>query len=742
MAKFSMTKKEWFSFIIVIILQFIAMATANLLIPQYGSIIQYFGIDKSVIGFADSIFILSSAVMSIIWGYYTDRLDRNRVVMMGAFLWSIGTTLTAFDTFQDIRGFRMLLIARALTGAGMGSVIPIVLSIVGDLIPAEERSSWFGTMAILSSISSGAGQGMASFLAPLTDIGWRFPFLVISAISIVIIIMMFFVKIPERGSHEEELEALQDLEMDYMYQLTTKDIFSILKKKTNVIIFLQGFLAIIPGTLVVYFLTTLFSDPDIGLLNGLPPAVYNEYAIQVATIMAAFVGIGYLVGNSVLAGLGDSLFKKNKRNRVLLSAISLLLSVPLCILFVVFAPKITESFVVPENPNTLSIVIAIFTQYPRTIMYVIFAFVGSFFSAAPIANRGAVMVDVNLPEHRGTTNSFFNLSEQLGKGFTLALSYVMLTLFGTYSAMIIFAALFWFPAGIMWLYASKHVVRDMNEKSMILKERTQLSFLDYIFELEMIMDKAIQLIHDFAKNLEKDYDLASEKLNKAVKIFSSIEARAKKQVEMGDLENSAHLKLIKALMLKTDFKNLLKRDKDGKNVSSEIEQLQYKVDEQWERSDLGKVEILFDSGVLKVISARLNRRYDPFMTIKQLERSIKIFDRVIILAEERLLDEEAKRLSPDETDFQNRVKELIKKAQETKKNTQYLLERIEDIIEHLEKYGVPKQDLEKIIDLSAEYKVPYPEILIESLDKRKSRKTIEKTVKEIDDIFDAYDKMK
>lgn len=726
-----------YSFIIVIVLQFIAMATANLLIPQYGNVITYFGIPNSLIGFADSVFILASAGMSLLWGYYTDRIDRNRVVMIGAFLWSIGTTFSAFIPWKDMFGFQMLVLARAVTGAGMGCVIPIALSIVGDLIPADERSSWFGTLAILSSISTGAGQGMASFLAPLTPMGWQFPFLVISIASIILIVLMFFIKIPGRGTHEEELESLQKLDMEYMYQLTGKDIISILKKKTNAIIFLQGFLAIIPGTLVVYFLTTMFSDANIGLFKVLD----ESQRIQVSSIFAAFVGIGYLIGNSVLAQAGDQLYKKNRRGRVILSAISLSVSVPLCIAFVFFAPKLGSSFTLPEDANMFTIVIEIFKQKPESIAYVIFAFAGSFFSAAPIANRGAILVDVNLPEHRGTANSLFNLSEQLGKGITLALSYVMLTIFSSYGSMIIFAALFWLPAGWLFFRARKTVARDMDEKSMILRERTQMSFIDYIFELEIVMDQGIQLIHDLNKDLGTNNKAAMQKLEKSIKIFKGIESRAEKRPEMGDLKTEAHLKAIKALMLESDLKSILKMEKEGTSgIEDDIKQLKFKIAEQWEASDLGKIEVLYDDAYFKFISARLNRKYDLFLTIKNINDAIDTLDRVELLAEERLINEDIRKLTKNEQTFQDRVMDLLTRTRQFKENLKDLKSHLEEIINLLAEKGVSENDFRKMITLSSEYEVPYSEILVESLEKKRSKRAIEKIVSEIDRLFDRFDK--
>ena len=75
-------------------------------------------------------------------------------------------------------------------------------------------------------------------------------------------------------------------------------------------------------------------------------------------------------------------------------------------------------------------IFAIFREYPSYIAYFVFAFTGSFLGAGAVANKNAILIDVNLPEHRGTATSFFQLTEQLGKSITLLLSSVLLNIVG------------------------------------------------------------------------------------------------------------------------------------------------------------------------------------------------------------------------------------------------------------------------------------------------------------------------
>ncbi|MHA1339139.1 MAG: MFS transporter [Promethearchaeota archaeon] len=731
-----LTKREFFSLILVIILQFISIAAANMLIPSYGAVIDYYHVDKSVIGLPDSFFVFSSAIMAVIWGYFTDRIDRSKIIFFGAILWSVGTIVTALNAIQSSVGFNILIISRTITGAGMGSVIPVAASIMGDIVPAEQRSGWFGKMAILSSISNGVGQGLSSFLAPLTSMGFRFPFLIISLGSMGVIILLFFIKIPERGSHEEELQSLKDLEMEYLYQLSKKDIKKILTKRTNLAMFIQGFIAIIPGTLVVYFLTTMFSDSSIGLFRILP----DDIRLQISTIFAGLVGIGYIFGNAILSDVGDKLYKKDVKYRALFPTYCILIAIPLCILFLIFAPTLDAKILPYADKSMTTILIQIFKLYPQSIPYLIFAFFGSFFSAAGVPARSAILMDVNLPEHRGTVTSLFSLAEQIGKGITLALSYVFLTIFTTYKQMIMVTSLFWLPTAFIWYLISKVIIHDINERSLKLRERTQLTLIDYYFEIEIKADQAINNIHEAKRIMFRDLETPIQKLEESIRIFSALEAVARRK-EIIELLNKQHEYRVKAEKLLKIFKNL-RNNKDNPNfpLKEKIKELWQKIDEEWPPSDIEKIEILFDSGKLKVVEAEIQRKYDLFRSIFLLKEAIAIFERVELLAKERLVDPEERKLSEDEIEFQEDVKNLIIKAQKTKLDTIDLLEEIERLIEELELAGITKERLVQIMDKAKSMEVPFHEVIVDLIPKRKAQKKVESTLNQIENMFNEYDK--
>ena len=127
--------KDLAPIILVMFLLFVSIACANMLIPSYGVIRIEFNIPEALIAIPDAFFLLTSASFALIWGYYTDRIDRIKIIMAGAFSWTFGMILTAFST-----NFSMLLISRMASGMGLGCVLPVGYSIISDAIPPDERS--------------------------------------------------------------------------------------------------------------------------------------------------------------------------------------------------------------------------------------------------------------------------------------------------------------------------------------------------------------------------------------------------------------------------------------------------------------------------------------------------------------------------------------------------------------------------------------------------------------------------
>ncbi len=716
-----------------------------MLIPSYAAIQTTFNIPEALIAIPDAFFVLISAFFALLWGYYTDRINRKGVIMVGALSWTIGMILTAISN-----SYIMLVFSRIASGAGLGCVLPVGYSIISDAIPPEERSGWFGTLAILSSISNGAGQGLSSFLGPILT--WRFPFLLLSGISVIIVIILFFVKIPQRGASEDELLELVELDLEYSYRISKKDLKTIINKKSNRYLIIQGFFSIVPGTILVYFTTSMLV---LQYFNQIP----IEIRLQTATIFAGMIGIGYILGNSVFARLGDVLFRRNKKNRVRLATICLILSIPFAlILLLSLRPinpvdlNITYPSPIPTEELFSYIFLTIgeiFVAYPTYIIFFIFALMASMLGAGPVANRNAVMIDVNMPEHKGTAASFFKLSEQSSKGITLLLSYTLISLLGGTFNMMFLSIFFWIPAAIYWILASRSVEKDMTFKSRILSERKQLSLIDYIFELEIQMDRAIQKVQDSKYYITNDKNRFNKLLEEALKIFKFCEREGVSR-SITNIEKKAHIMYLKVLLIKHEANTIFNKQNkldltvdEKKYIMRDLRQIYTRISE-WEKSTFGEIQTYYEDAYLKIIEARLNRKQHLFKSLRSISESIKIYERVKYLLNERLkIVTEKPDLSEDETIIRDKEQELFDKCSKSLNATIKLKEEIENTLNQLNEKGVQIEDLLKISDLALEYDIDLYKVIIDTFQQdNRTKKVLIETLDKIDDIFSLYDEWK
>ena len=739
--RFKLTRikiKDLTPIVLVMLLLFVSIACANMLIPSYGEIRIEFSIPEALIAIPDSFFLLTSATFALIWGYYTDRIDRTKVIIAGAFSWTFGMMLTGFSS-----SFIILLISRMVSGIGLGCVIPVGYSIISDAIPPDERSGWFGTLAILSSISNGSGQALSSFVGPI--LGWRFPFFLLSGISIVIVCILFFIKIPQRGASENELLDLVELNLDYSYKISKKDLSYIIKKKTNKYLIIQGFFAIIPGTLFVYFMTSMLSTH---YFFELP----KEIRLQTAAIFAGLLGVGYLLGNAIMSYVGDILFRKNKKNRTRLATACMLFSIPFVLLMLFSIEPISSDVVTNLGNNKYNIIltiIEIFKVSPSYIYYFIFGFIGAVLSTGWVSNKNAVMVDVNLPEHRGTSTSFFSLAEQVGKGVTLLISFSLISIFGSVFNMMLFAVFLWVPSALLWFLAGKSVEVDMDYKSTILSERKQVNLLDFIFELEIQMDRATQKVQDSKYYILSNKLKFNKLLDEAITILSYCEKEGEFR-SITKIEKRADDLNIKAKSIKTManqiFKILELEDLTAVEIDTlneDLRQLILKIAEG-ERSTFGDLQIYYEDAYLKIIEARLLRKNDLIKSRGKILKAIKIYERVKNLLNERLdilLD--STELSDEDKFVYDKEQKLLEKCSKALIATNNLKEEFEGIFEKLEEKGIAEKDLKKISELTLEYNIDLYKVIVETFGQdKKTKDTILEVLNEIDAIFNDYDKLK
>jgi len=461
----------------------------------------------------------------------------------------------------------------------------------------------------------------------------------------------------------------------------------------------------------------------------------------------------------VFARLGDILFRKNKKNRARLATLCLILSIPFAIILLLSLQPISRGELNIAYPATIPTdqlwtyifrtIGAIFVAYPTYIIFFIFALMASMLGAGPVANRNAVMIDVNMPEHKGTSASFYKLSEQMSKGITLLLSYTLISILGSVFNMLFVTVFFWLPAAVLWFLASKNVEKDMTYKSRILSERKQVSLIDYIFELEIQMDRAIQKVQDSRYYIHTNQAKFKELLEDALKIFKFCEHEGESR-SITNIEKKAHIMYLRVLLLKHETDNIFKKLNQPNLTVDEINLLKRELSKksirisEWEKSTFGEIQTYYEDASLKIIEARLNRKKHLIKVLGKISEAIQIYERIKYLLNERLeIVEENQELSEDETIIRDKEQELYDKCIKSLNATIKLKEEIEYALNQLKEKGIQQEDLRKISDLTQEYDVDLYDVIVDTFKQdHQTKKALIDTLEKIDDIFNQYDNWK
>jgi EmrB/QacA subfamily drug resistance transporter len=137
----------------------------------------------SLFSWVFSIYLLTAAVTTPIYGKLADLYGRRRVYAWGASIFLAGSALCGLS--QDMV---QLIIFRALQGIGSGAVLPITITIIGDIYTMEERARMQGLFSSVWGVSAVIGPALGGLIVEFLD--WRWIFYINLPIGLVSIAML------------------------------------------------------------------------------------------------------------------------------------------------------------------------------------------------------------------------------------------------------------------------------------------------------------------------------------------------------------------------------------------------------------------------------------------------------------------------------------------------------------------------------------------------------------------------
>ena len=141
--------------------------------------------------------LLGGLLLEIPLAYYSDRLPRARLAVIGAAVWALFGIVTGLSFT-----IWMLWIARSGSGMGRAVVTPTHNSLLADYYPIEKRTEVYGFHRIGTAVGSFVGAFFGGVLA--FWFGWRTPFFVFVLPTVVFVILGWRLTEPLRGHYERE----------------------------------------------------------------------------------------------------------------------------------------------------------------------------------------------------------------------------------------------------------------------------------------------------------------------------------------------------------------------------------------------------------------------------------------------------------------------------------------------------------------------------------------------------------
>jgi predicted MFS family arabinose efflux permease len=420
------TKKRWYAVIVFFFFMLMHQADKLLIGPLTTPIQETFGITNTQMGAVVTGALVVGVIAYPLWGWLYDRFSRAKLLALASALWGVSTWFSAIaPTYPIFVG------TRASTGIDDSSY-PGLFSLIADYFEPKTRGKIYGLLQVAQPLGYLIGMLLALMLAGV--IGWRSIFYITGTMGIIIAAFIFFgVREPVRGGSEPELA---DLEKMGVYKFDWKTARDVIKKRSMIIIFIQGFFGVFPWNVITYWIFAYLErergyDSDT-ILFTMAPAVL---------VMAA----GYYIGGA----LGDYFFKKTPSGRLIVCTIGVLL-------------------------GAIFLYLAMNVPIADTTTFMIYLILTALFMPFAAPNVIATVYDVSLPEVRSTALAVENFIESAGAALSPLIAGMISDALTLKDAILIICISTWLLCAFFFVFATKIVPPDIKILRRQLTERAEI----------------------------------------------------------------------------------------------------------------------------------------------------------------------------------------------------------------------------------------------------------------------------
>jgi MFS family permease len=402
--------------VVVIFFFFVLLHQADKLLigPLTENIIKEFNITMTQMGVVSMGAMIVGAIFYPLWGYFYDRYTRPKLLALASFIWGSTTWLNALAP-----NYSSFLVTRSSTGIDDSSY-PGLYSLVSDYFGPKMRGKVYGLLQFTQPLGYLVGMVLGLMLSGV--IGWRGVFYITGSLGIFMSIVIFFgVKDVPRGQSEPEFAGMQ---LSGKYHFEWKIARDLFKKPSLLLLFIQGFFGVFPwNAITIWFFYYLGSE------RGFSP----ETQLIVMVIAVLVLAAGYPIGGS----LGDLFFKRDKRGRLIVSMIGVLLGA----IFLWFTLNV---------PND------------NVILFTILLGLTALFMPFASPNVVSTVYDVTLPEVRSTAVSVQYFIESIGAASAPAIVGYIADQTSLKNAFLLICIATWILCALFFFFTIQFINKDID----------------------------------------------------------------------------------------------------------------------------------------------------------------------------------------------------------------------------------------------------------------------------------------
>nr|WP_245650517.1 MDR family MFS transporter [Nocardia harenae] len=167
---------------LLLIAAFVVILNETILSVALPTLMVDLGITAATAQWLTSGFLLTMAIVIPTTGFVLQRFSLRAIYIAAMALFTAGTLIAALAP-----GFEVLVVARVVQAVGTALMIPLLMTTILNVVPAESRGRTMGLVSIVISVAPAVGPTVSGLI--LQSLSWRAMFWIVLPIAVAVLIL-------------------------------------------------------------------------------------------------------------------------------------------------------------------------------------------------------------------------------------------------------------------------------------------------------------------------------------------------------------------------------------------------------------------------------------------------------------------------------------------------------------------------------------------------------------------------